>query len=125
MNRKVGPANDVAVQDAVFDSVAELFAVLSTPIRLKIISELCHGEKSVSQLLEAIDTTQPNMSQHLATLYRSGVLGRRREGTQIRYRLESERVATLCRAVCTQVAIEMDGSAAMHPHERLLPRGAR
>ena len=125
MNRKVGPANDHAVQDAVFDSVAELFAVLSTPIRLKIISELCHGEKSVSQLLEAIDTTQPNMSQHLATLYRAGVLGRRREGTQIRYRLESERVATLCRAVCTQVAIEMDGSAAMHPHERLLPRGAR
>lgn len=125
MNRKAGSANDVAVQDAVFDSVAELFAVLSTPIRLKIISELCHGEKSVSQLLEAIDTTQPNMSQHLATLYRAGVLGRRREGTQIRYRLESERVATLCRAVCTQVAIEMDGSAAMHPHERLLPRGAR
>ena len=53
------------------------------------------------------------------------MLGRRRDGTQIRYRLESERVATLCRAVCTQVAIEMDGAAALHPHERLLPRGAR
>ena len=125
MNRKAGPASAAAVQDAVFDSVAELFAVLSTPIRLKIISALCHGEKNVSQLLEEIDTTQPNMSQHLATLYRAGVLGRRRDGTQIRYRLESERVATLCRAVCTQVAIEMDGAAALHPHERLLPRGAR
>jgi ArsR family transcriptional regulator len=113
---------DAEVQDAVFDSVAELFAVLSTPIRLKIISALCHGEKSVSQLLEEIDTTQPNMSQHLATLYRAGVLGRRREGTQVRYRLESERVATLCRAVCTQVAIEMDRSVALHPRERLLPK---
>jgi DNA-binding transcriptional ArsR family regulator len=102
-----------------------LFAVLSTPIRLKIISALCHGEKSVSQLLEEIDTTQPNMSQHLATLYRAGVLGRRREGTQVRYRLESDRVATLCRAVCTQVAIEMDRNTALHPRERLLPRGAR
>jgi ArsR family transcriptional regulator len=126
MNRKVASSNaDAEVQDAVFDSVAELFAVLSTPIRLKIISALCNGEKNVSQLLGEIDTTQPNMSQHLATLYRAGVLGRRRDGTQIRYRLESERVATLCRAVCTQMAIEMEGDAPLHRHERLLPRGAR
>ena len=122
MNRKAAANADSEVQDAVFDSVAELFAVLSTPIRLKIISALCNGEKNVSQLLEEIDTTQPNMSQHLSTLYRAGVLGRRREGTQIRYRLESERVAALCRAVCTQVAIEMEGDEALLPRERLLPR---
>mgnify|MGYP000367202727 CR=1 FL=1 len=36
------------------------------------------------------------------------ILGRRREGTQIYYRLQSEKVAMLCRAVCTQVAIEAD-----------------
>ena len=35
----------------VFEKAAELFAVLSTPIRLRIISELCHGEKNVGQLL--------------------------------------------------------------------------
>ena len=75
---------------------AELFSVLSTPIRLKIISALCHGEKNVSQLLEQIDTTQPNMSQHLATLYRAGILGKRRDSTQIYYSLQSERVAALC-----------------------------
>lgn len=123
MTRKAAPPAETDVQDAVFDSVAELFGVLSTPIRLKIISALCNGEKNVSQLLQAIDTTQPNMSQHLSTLYRAGVLGRRREGTQIHYRLESERVATLCRAVCTQVAIEMDGDDGVEPAERLLPRG--
>ena len=122
MNRKAAATVDAEVQDAVFDSVAELFAVLSTPIRLKIISALCNGEKNVSQLLEEIDTTQPNMSQHLSTLYRAGVLARRREGTQIRYRLESERVAALCRAVCTQVAIEMEDDASLSPRERLLPR---
>jgi DNA-binding transcriptional ArsR family regulator len=123
MSRKTADDAQADVQDAVFDSVAELFGVLSTPIRLKIISALCNGEKNVSQLLQAIDTTQPNMSQHLSTLYRAGVLGRRREGTQIHYRLESERVATLCRAVCTQVAIEMDGEGDVTPAERLLPRG--
>ena len=74
---------DTAKADAVFDSVAELFGLLSTPIRLKIIGALCNGEKNVSQLLSEINTTQPNMSQHLSTLYRAGVLGRRRDSTQI------------------------------------------
>ncbi|MFM2059303.1 MAG: hypothetical protein RLY71_3688 [Pseudomonadota bacterium] len=111
--------------DAVFDSVAELFSLLSTPIRLKIISALCHSEKNVSQLLAEIDTTQPNMSQHLSTLYRAGVLGKRRDSTQIYYRLQSERVATLCRAVCTQVAIELDPEINVEPADRLLPANVR
>lgn len=112
-------------EDLVFESAAELFGLLSTPVRLKIISAVCNGERNVSELLAQIDTTQPNMSQHLSTLYRAGVLGKRRDGTQIYYRLQSERVATLCRAVCTQVAMEMDGDESIAPAERLtrpLPR---
>jgi DNA-binding transcriptional ArsR family regulator len=111
--------------DTVFESVAELFSLLSTPVRLKIISALCNGEKNVSELLADIETTQPNMSQHLSTLYRAGVLGKRRDSTQIYYRLQSERVATLCRAVCTQVAIEMDPTTELKPTERLLPATGR
>jgi len=107
-------------QDLVFESAAELFGLLSTPVRLKIISAVCQGERNVSELLAQIDTTQPNMSQHLATLYRAGVLGRRREGTQIYYRLQSERVATLCRAVCTQVAMELGDDDAVPVADRLL-----
>ena len=111
--------------DAVFESVAELFSLLSTPVRLKIISALCNGEKNVSELLEEIETTQPNMSQHLSTLYRAGVLGKRRDSTQIYYRLQSERVATLCRAVCTQVAIELDGGEQLPVTDRLRPAVVR
>ena len=106
-------------EDLVFESAAELFGLLSTPVRLKIISAVCNGERNVSELLGQIDTTQPNMSQHLATLYRAGVLGKRREGTQIYYRVQSERVAALCRAVCTQVAVELDGVEGMPAAERL------
>ena len=40
--------------EAVFATAAELFSLLSTPIRLKIISSLCRGEKNVSQLLDDI-----------------------------------------------------------------------
>lgn len=110
---------DIAEKDRVFESAAELFGLLSTPVRLKIISAVCNGERNVTELLEQIDTTQPNMSQHLATLYRAGVLSKRRDGTQIFYRLESERVAVLCRAVCTQIAMEQDDGGKLPASERL------
>jgi ArsR family transcriptional regulator len=92
--------------DAVFNMAAETFRVMSAPMRLKIISSLCNQEKNVGQLLEEIDTTQPNMSQHLNTLFKAKILGRRREGVQIYYRIINERVVTVCRAVCMQIAID-------------------
>ncbi|MDI1237317.1 MAG: metalloregulator ArsR/SmtB family transcription factor [Polaromonas sp.] len=98
----------ITESDQVFESAAELFRAMSAPMRLKIISSLCNGEKNVSQLLMEIDTTQPNMSQHLNTLYQSGVIGKRREGVQIFYRIINDRVVTLCRAICTQIAIETE-----------------
>jgi DNA-binding transcriptional ArsR family regulator len=98
--------SSVTEPDQVFELAAEVFRVMSAPMRLKIISCLCDGEKNVSYLLSKIDTTQPNMSQHLTTLYQAGVLGKRREGVQIHYRIIDDRVAALCRAVCTQIATE-------------------
>ena len=98
----------VTESDEVFELAAEVFRVMSAPMRLKIISSLCNGEKNVSELLGQIDTTQPNMSQHLNTLYLAGVLGKRRDGVQIYYRIVNDRVVTLCRAVMTQIAIETD-----------------
>lgn len=97
--------------DKVFETAAEVFRVMSAPMRLKIISSLCNGEKNVGELLAEIATTQPNMSQHLNTLYKSGVLGKRRDGVQIYYRIINDRVVTLCRAVCTQIAIESEVAA--------------
>ena len=106
--RQAAQQADGVETDEVFEMAAEVFRVMSAPMRLKIISCLCNGEKNVSQLLEEIATTQPNMSQHLNTLYQAGVIGRRREGVQIFYRIINDRVVTLCRAVCTQIAIESD-----------------
>ncbi len=107
--RAAAASSSAAIEsDEVFQIAAEVFRVMSAPMRLKIISSLCYGEKNVGQLLSEIDTTQPNMSQHLNTLYSAGVLGKRREGVQIFYRIVNDRVVTLCRAVCTQIAIEAD-----------------
>ena len=92
--------------DEVYDKAAELFALLSTPIRLRIIGQLCQGEKNVGQLLDQIGVAQPNMSQHLNILYRSGILGKRRQGAQMFYRIADKTAVVVCRAVCTQVAID-------------------
>ena len=103
------PENDVLTEsEEVFEKAAEVFRVMSAPMRLRIISALCNAEKNVGELLAEIDTTQPNMSQHLNTLYQAGVVGKRRDGVQIYYRIINERVVTLCRAVCVQIASESD-----------------
>ncbi|MEY4644247.1 MAG: hypothetical protein RLZZ596_1078 [Pseudomonadota bacterium] len=106
MNKRAFQPTSVTEPDQVFELAAEVFRLMSAPMRLKIISHLCDGEKNVSYLLNKIDTTQPNMSQHLNTLYQAGVLGKRREGVQIFYRIIDERVYNLCKTVCAQIASE-------------------
>ncbi|WP_423459595.1 ArsR/SmtB family transcription factor [Ottowia sp. VDI28] len=93
--------------DAQLRAAAALFRVMSAPMRLKIINVLCAGEKNVGELLSLIPTTQPNMSQHLNSLYKAGVLGKRREGVLIYYRIVNERVVALCRAICAEVPAEV------------------
>ena len=113
---------DPTAQTRVFELAAELFGVLATPMRLRVLSALCVREKSVNELLLEIETTQPNLSQHLAVLYRTGVLAKRKEGTQVIYRVHSEKAVALCRSVCTQIAIELDEPGAVPAGQSLAPR---
>lgn len=92
---------------AVFEAAAELFTILSTPIRLQVLSSLCDEEKNVSQLLSEIESSQSNLSQHLNAMYRTGILSRRREATQIFYSVKNQQAVKVCRAVCNQIAIEL------------------
>jgi ArsR family transcriptional regulator len=46
------------------------------------------------------------MSQHLNIMYRSGILGKRRQGAQMFYRIADEKAVVVCRAMCSQVATE-------------------
>ena len=93
----------VVKTDQTFESAADLFRVMSAPMRLKIINSLCDGEKNVSYLLTQVNTTQPNMSQHLNTLYQAGILGKRRDGVQIFYRIIDQRIVSICEAVCHEI----------------------
>ena len=99
---------DSSDSQRVFDIAAELFGALSSPVRLKVLNILCDGERSVNDLLARINTTQPNLSQHLNLMYRSGILSRTKVGTQVIYKISSKTAAGLCRSVCTQIAIDLD-----------------
>lgn len=124
MNAHTTPtkAEERQIAARVFEVAAELFSVLSTPIRLQILGVLCDGELSVSQILERVETTQPNLSQHLAILYRHGVIGKRKDGTQVIYNVQSEKAVALCRSVVTQVAIELEDPQSVQSSDRLLTR---
>lgn len=99
------PPTDTA-PDRVFDAAADLFRLLSKPIRLRIVCVLCAGECNVGELLDRVSqgqdvrVRQPNLSQHLGMLYRGGIVGRRRSGAEVFYRVVSKRVLLLCEAVC-------------------------
>jgi ArsR family transcriptional regulator, virulence genes transcriptional regulator len=58
--------------------------------RLTILCELSRGERSVSDLGEAIGLSQSALSQHLARLRADRIVATRRESQTIFYSLESE-----------------------------------
>ncbi|MDE2253309.1 MAG: winged helix-turn-helix transcriptional regulator [Betaproteobacteria bacterium] len=122
------PLLDAATDDddesaeRVFVSAAELFGVLATPLRLRILNAICNQEKSVGDIMVAVDSTQPNVSQHLKVLYQAGIVAKRRVGNQVYYRVQSEKAVQLCRTVCTQIAIELDDPESVSQTERLARR---
>lgn len=100
------PSSNLDEMQPVFESAAELFGLLSSPMRLRILRVLCEAERSVGDVVELTGASQTNVSQHLALLYRHRVVARRREGNQTIYRVANEMVIELCRMVCTQLVID-------------------
>ncbi|MHB8840401.1 MAG: ArsR/SmtB family transcription factor [Candidatus Aquicultor sp.] len=52
----------------------ELLKVVAHPLRVEILEQLEEGVKCVSDFEESIETSQPNISQHLALLRRYGLI---------------------------------------------------
>lgn len=61
------------------DSLSLTFAALADPTRRKILAILADGEKTVTQLAEPFDISQPAISKHLKVLERAGLIERGRE----------------------------------------------
>jgi len=75
--------------------VAETLALLANPKRLKILCLLSECDRSVEELVDAAGSSMSATSQQLKILTLAGLLGRRREGRNIYYRLKDERILSL------------------------------
>lgn len=78
---------------AIYRLHAEFCKTLADTNRLLIISELSKGEASVGELTRKLKLSQSNMSRHLGLMRERGLVGTRREGSNIFYRLADLRIA--------------------------------
>lgn len=97
----------------VFEAAARYFSVLAEPARLKILHAICSEEKSVNSIIAITGMAQANASRHLGLMYQAGMLSRRRDGTQVFYRVADRMFLELCRTVSVQISSRMCHDAGM------------
>src|SRR5205085_12531249 len=90
-----------AASDDIFDLIGRSESInqasaamqaMAHPLRLKILCLVGNQELSVLEIVEAVGTTQSNISQHLAVLRDHGILEARKEGSKVFYRNADARV---------------------------------
>jgi len=75
------------------EQLRKFFSSYSNPIRLAILEQLRDGEKTVSEIAEAIrDVSLTNLSNHLKCMRGCGILKVRREWRNLYYSVSDERI---------------------------------
>lgn len=88
----------------VLRETAARFALLGDPTRLHLLSLVMErSDDSVGELAEAAGVSVANASQHLRRLESGGILGRRRVGNTVHYRVVEASIEQLCAIVCASV----------------------
>lgn len=73
--------------------IADMFKMLSNPIRLCILMNLSHGEsKNVTQLIHCSNVTQSSVSQQLAKLKLAGIIKSNKVGSEVYYELKDQKI---------------------------------
>jgi len=89
--------------------IARRFRAIGEPMRVRLLDHLRDGEVTVNELTERLGSSQQNVSKHLGVLADAGIVGRRRDGIRVYYRIVDEGVIGLCEQVCgslrTQLAV--------------------
>ena len=91
-----------------FDLV-RMFAALADPTRLRLLNLMNGREVCVCYFVEILKQAQPKISRHLAYLRRAGIVGARREGKWMHYRIErpsDARAASILNATLNSFATD-------------------
>ena len=91
---------------------ASICQTLAHPRRLEVIDRLRSGEMSVTDLAQALQISQPNVSQHLALMKQKGIVTARREGLNVYYRLASLKIVKACELMREVLVDDLETSAA-------------
>lgn len=76
----------------ILERAARVIRVLGHPLRLRMLETLEGGERNVTELVAATGATQALVSQHLAILRAEAVVGFRRDGPRMFYRITEPKV---------------------------------
>ncbi len=85
------------------ERVANLFRVFAEATRLALLQELKEGPKSVGELVDALPTTQANVSKQLKMLHDAGLVTRTKQGTSVIYQICEPMVFELCKIACDKL----------------------
>ena len=89
------PGRGPELSDAAASAAVESFRMLADETRLQLLWALADGERSVAELAGIVDRPPSAVSQHLAKLRLTRLVGTRRDGNRIIYRLENAHVRQL------------------------------
>jgi DNA-binding transcriptional ArsR family regulator len=93
--------------------IARRFRAIGDRVRIRLLDALRDREATVSELADTVDASQQNVSKHLAVLAEAGILGRRKEGNRVYYRIADEGVLDLCEEVCGSVQQQLRALAVL------------
>jgi ArsR family transcriptional regulator len=96
------------------ERLAEAMRVLADPARLQLLSVIAAsagGEACVCNLTAPLGLSQPTVSHHLKLLHEAGLLDREQRGRWAYYRLRSERLRELHRALASPAPASVDPAA--------------
>lgn len=83
------------IKDLLYEQVARIGKVFSSPKRLELIELLCQGEKTVETLARETSISVKLTSAHLRELRMAHLVETKRQGKNIYYRLADKSVADL------------------------------
>lgn len=85
----------VSLDDRTATRLAEIFAALSDPSRIRIIYALKDAEQNVGALAEIVGISESAISHHLRGLRQLHLVRARKDGRQVFYALDDDHIADL------------------------------
>jgi DNA-binding transcriptional ArsR family regulator len=76
-------------------TTSDAFNAVAEPRRREILNYLALQERSVSEIVDAMEMEQPSVSKHLGILKKVGLVSARREGRQMLYRVNASAIRPL------------------------------